>query len=288
VVLSGKGGTGKTVLLASFASLASQPVIADCDVDAPNLHLLLEPKVKERGIFTSRKVAAIDGRLCNSCGECMRVCRFDAVTKVGNSSIQKVAIDTGSCEGCGVCMRICPSRAIRLVDQESGEWYISRTRYGPMVHALLAPGGENSGKLVALVKQKAKVIALRSESRIILVDGPPGISCPVISSLAGADLLVLVTEPTVSGLSDFRRIADLCAHTKSNSALVVNRWDINQKVTQAIEHEAEMRGIRPLGRIPYDEQVPQSMAASRTMIEAQDGPARSAIMDVWTELERLL
>lgn len=288
MVLSGKGGTGKTVLLASFASLASQPVIADCDVDAPNLHLLLEPKVKERGIFTSRKVAAIDGRLCNSCGECMRVCRFDAVTKVGNSSIQKVAIDTGSCEGCGVCMRICPSRAIRLVDQESGEWYISRTRYGPMVHALLAPGGENSGKLVALVKQKAKVIALRSESRIILVDGPPGISCPVISSLAGADLLVLVTEPTVSGLSDFRRIADLCAHTKSNSALVVNRWDINQKVTQAIEHEAEMRGIRPLGRIPYDEQVPQSMAASRTMIEAQDGPARSAIMDVWTELERLL
>jgi MinD superfamily P-loop ATPase len=288
VVLSGKGGTGKTVLLASFASLASQPVIADCDVDAPNLHLLLEPKVKERGIFTSRKVAAIDGRLCNSCGECMRVCRFDAVTKVGNSSIQKVAIDTGSCEGCGVCMRICPSRAIRLVDQESGEWYISRTRYGPMVHALLAPGGENSGKLVALVKQKAKVIALRSESHIILVDGPPGISCPAISSLAGADLLVLVTEPTVSGLSDFRRIADLCAHTKSNSALVVNRWDINQKVTQAIEHEAEMRGIRPLGRIPYDEQVPQSMAASRTMIEAQDGPARSAIMDVWTELERLL
>lgn len=288
MVLSGKGGTGKTVLLASFASLASQPVIADCDVDAPNLHLLLEPKVKERGIFTSRKVAAIDGRLCNSCGECMRVCRFDAVTKVGNSSIQKVAIDTGSCEGCGVCMRICPSRAIRLVDQESGEWYISRTRYGPMVHALLAPGGENSGKLVALVKQKAKVIALRSESHIILVDGPPGISCPAISSLAGADLLVLVTEPTVSGLSDFRRIADLCAHTKSNSALVVNRWDINQKVTQAIEHEAEMRGIRPLGRIPYDEQVPQSMAASRTMIEAQDGPARSAIMDVWTELERLL
>jgi len=287
VILSGKGGTGKTVILASFASLAQNPVIADCDVDAPNLHLLLSPEVKERGKFSSRKVAVIDGRACNNCKECLAACRFDALTTIGSGSVQRVAVDTNACEGCGVCMRICPSRAVKLVDQESGEWYISNTRFGPMVHALLGPGGENSGKLVALVKQKAKVIANQSGARTVLVDGPPGLSCPAISAAAGADILVLVAEPTVSGLSDFVRIADLCSHMKSNAALIVNRWDINHGVTESIEHEAELREIESLGRIPYDERIPFSMAAAETPIESRKGQARLAIIDVWRKLQEI-
>lgn len=285
VVLSGKGGTGKTVIVAGFAALANSPVLADCDVDAPNLHLVLSPEVKERGRFSSRKVAVIDGRKCNSCMECLEVCRFDALTTVGNSSVRKVAVDTDACEGCGVCMRVCPGQAVRLVEQESGEWFISSTRFGPMVHALLAPGGENSGKLVALVRQKSKVIANQSGAQTVLVDGPPGLSCPAISAAAGADLVVLVAEPTVSGLSDFARIAHLCSQMKSKAALVVNRWDINQRVAESIEREATTRGIELLGRIPYDEQIPFSMAASRTIIESGQSRARTAIIDVWERLK---
>jgi len=284
VVLSGKGGTGKTVLLASFASLARNAVIADCDVDAPNLHLVLAPEVKESGRFSSQKVAVIDGRNCNSCMECVSACRFDALTTIGNGSLKKVAVDTDACEGCGVCMRVCPSKAIRLAEQDNGEWFVSRTRFGPMVHALLAPGGENSGKLVALVRQKAKVIANQSGAEMVLVDGPPGLSCPAISAAAGADLLVLVAEPTASGLSDFRRIADLCAHMKAKSALVVNRWDINPRVTEEIERAASMRGIPRFGRVPYDERVPLSMAAARTVTEEDGCPANVAIVNIWEKV----
>ncbi|OGS42936.1 MAG: hypothetical protein A3K76_02220 [Euryarchaeota archaeon RBG_13_57_23] len=284
VVLSGKGGTGKTVILASFASLAQLPVIADCDVDAPNLHLLLSPEVKDRGIFSSSKVAVIDGRLCNSCMECLATCRFEAITTVGNKSVQKVAINTDACEGCGVCMRICPSGAVKLAERESGEWFVSNTRFGQMVHALLAPGGENSGKLVALVKQKARVIANQSGARMVLVDGPPGLSCPVISAAAGADLLVLVAEPTVSGQSDFIRIADLCNHMKADAVLVVNRFDINSEISDSIEREGTLRGIRCVGRIPYDDAIPIAMANVKTPIEWSDGPSKSAIIDTWKRI----
>jgi MinD superfamily P-loop ATPase len=284
VVLSGKGGTGKTVVLASFASLARNPVIADCDVDAPNMHLLLNPTVKERGKFSSQKVAVIDGRSCNSCKECVSACRFDAFSIVGNRGLQKVAVDADACEGCGVCMRICPSGAIKLQERDSGEWFVSETRFGPMVHALLAPGGENSGKLVALVKQKAKVIANQMGAGTVLVDGPPGLSCPAISAAGGADMIVLVAEPTVSGLSDFSRIADLCSQMKAKAALVVNRWDINGRFAEAIEREAGLRGIQTLGRIPYDERVPFLLATGKTPIESKDGEARAAIVDVWNRL----
>ena len=284
VVLSGKGGTGKTVVLASFASLTKNPVIVDCDVDAPNLHLLLNPTVKEHGKFSSQKVAVIDGRLCNSCKDCVSACRFDAFSIVGNHGLQKVALDADACEGCGVCMRICPSGAIKLQERDSGEWFVSETRFGPMVYALLAPGGENSGKLVALVKQKAKVIANQTGAGTVLVDGPPGLSCPAISAAGGADIIVLVAEPTVSGLSDFSRIADLCSQMKAKAALVVNRWDINGRFAEAIEREAGLRGIQTLGRIPYDEKVPSLLATGKTPIESKDGEARAAIVDVWNRL----
>jgi len=285
VVLSGKGGTGKTVILASFASLAHKAVIADCDVDAPNLHLLLRPEVKERGKFSSSKVAVIDGRLCNGCKECLAACRFGAITTVGNSSLRKVAIDNDACEGCGVCMRVCPSDAVRLVERESGEWFVSSTRFGPMVHALLAPGGENSGKLVALVKQKAKLIANKSGARLVLVDGPPGLSCPAISSAAGADLLVLVAEPTVSGLSDFTRIADLCNHMKAEALLIVNRWDINAGISETIEKEGARRAVRCIGRIPYDDAIPESVANAMTPMEWSKGHSRTLIADIWKKIE---
>lgn len=281
VVLSGKGGTGKTAILASFASLARHPVVADCDVDAPNLHLILRPEISDRGRFSSRKVAVIDGRKCDSCMECVGACRFDALRTLGNSSVRKVAVDMDVCEGCGVCMRICPSQAVKLAEQESGEWFISETRVGPMVHALLAPGGENSGKLVALVKQKAKVIANECGADFVLVDGPPGLSCPAISAAAGASLIVLVAEPSVSGLSDFTRIGDLCTQMNARAAVIVNRWDLNPGIAELIEHEGEMRGIALLGRVPYDEFVPLSMADSRTITESQDCPARSAIIRLW-------
>lgn len=287
VVLSGKGGTGKTGVLASFASLAKNPVIADCDVDAPNLHLLLNPTVKERGKFSSQKIAIIDGRLCNSCKECVSACRFEALSVIGNHGVQKVALDADACEGCGVCMRICPSGAIKLQEQDSGEWFVSETRFGPMVHALLAPGGENSGKLVALVKQKAKVIANQAGANTVLVDGPPGLSCPAISAAGGADIVVLVAEPTVSGQSDFARIADLCSQMKAKAALVVNRWNINSRLAESIEKEAALRGIQTLGRIPYDEIVPSLLASGKTPIESKEGKARAAIVDVWTRLHNI-
>ena len=285
VVLSGKGGTGKTIILASFASLAQSAVIADCDVDAPNLHLLLSPEVKERGRFSSSKVAVIDGRFCNNCGECMEACRFDALTTVGNGVVQKVAVNTDACEGCGVCMRVCPSRAVELVERESGEWFVSTTRFGPMVHALLAPGGENSGKLVALVKQKAKSIANQSGAKMVLVDGPPGLSCPAISAAAGADLIALVAEPTVSGMSDFIRIADLCNHMRAEAVLILNRFDINPAVSDSIEQEGVLRSIQCVGRIPYDDAIPISVASAKTPIEWPEGSARTAIMDTWRRIE---
>jgi len=285
VVLSGKGGTGKTVILASFASLAQNPVIADCDVDAPNLHLLLGPEVKQQGKFSSRKVAVIDGRTCNSCKDCVSACRFSALVTIGKDLVQRVAVDTDACEGCGVCMRVCPSQSIKLVEQESGEWFISSTRFGPMVHALLAPGGENSGKLVALVKQRTKVIARQSGAKIVLVDGPPGLSCPAISAAAGADLIVLVAEPTVSGLSDFVRIADLCNHMKADAVLVLNRFDINPAISDSIEREGALRGFRCVGRIPYDDAIPISMANAKTPMEWLESPSRSAIADAWRRIE---
>lgn len=285
VVLSGKGGTGKTVILASFASLAQNAVIADCDVDAPNLHLLLSPRVTDHGRFSASKVAEIDGRACNSCRVCLQSCRFDALSIVGNSTLQKVAINTDACEGCGVCMRVCPSQAVKLVERESGEWFVSSTRFGPMVHALLAPGGENSGRLVALVKQRAKALANQRSAEFVLVDGPPGLSCPAISAAAGASLVVLVAEPTASGLSDFVRIAELCDQMMAEAVLVINRYDINGEVSDAIEQKASHIGMECVGRIPYDDAVPISMANARTPIEWCEGASRPAITDAWMRIE---
>jgi MinD superfamily P-loop ATPase len=286
VILSGKGGTGKTTLLASYAALAKNTVLADCDVDAPNLHLLLKPHVREKGAFVGSKIAHLSGAFCKNCGECVPLCRFGAIKVIGNQHLKKTAIDEGLCEGCGVCSRVCEYNAITMKDRVVGEWFVSDTRFGTMVHALLEPGAENSGKLVAFVRQKAKLEAKRLGRSIILVDGPPGIGCPVISALSGTDLAVLVAEPTQSGASDFGRIAELAKGFAVPAVLIVNRYDLNESMTESIELQAKEAGIVILGRIPYDEAVVNAMADGKTVMESGSGKAARAIEQTWEAVLR--
>jgi len=288
VVLSGKGGTGKTMLVGSFAALAEDAILADCDVDAPNLHLILGPKVRESGPFTGMKAAWIDGKKCINCGECILLCRFEAIRWIGNSSLRKVAISMDECEGCGVCARACPENAISMVERKGGEWYVSETRFGGMAHALLEPGGENSGKLVALVKYKARELARKNGSELVIVDGPPGIGCAAISALSGANLVLLVTEPTRSGASDFSRALDLTESFRSRTCYVVNRADINPRLADEIGRIASERGVPCLGIIPYDDGVAASMAVGKNAVESEYGKAGEAIIAVWKELTSLL
>ncbi len=284
VVLSGKGGTGKTMLVANYAVLAKGAILADCDVDAPNLHLLMAPEVKESGPFASMKAAWIDGTKCVNCGECVPLCRFGAIKWIGNSNLKKVAISVDECEGCGVCARACPEEAISMVERKGGDWFISSTRHGTMVHALLEPGGENSGKLVALVKQKARVLARNTGAELVIVDGPPGIGCAAISTLSGANLVVLVTEPTKSGASDFARALNLAESFRCRTCYIINRADINPRMAQEIDRTAADRGVQCLGKIPYDEEVVASMAVGKTVVESGKGEARKSIVDTWNAL----
>lgn len=287
VILSGKGGTGKTMLVANYASLAKNAVLADCDVDAPNLHLLMDPEVEESGPFSGSKVASIRGPECANCGVCVPLCRFEAIRWIGNSTLKKVAISADLCEGCGVCARVCPEGAISMVDRKGGDWYISNTRHGKMAHALLEPGGENSGKLVALVKHKARELAKRTEAELILVDGPPGIGCAAISALSGASMVILVTEPTKSGVSDFRRAADLIGSFRCRTCYVINRADINPRLAEEIGRTAEEMGIPCIGSIPYDHEVVASMALGKTVTESGEGEAKDCILKSWDALMRL-
>ncbi len=285
VVLSGKGGTGKTMLVAGCAALAKDVVLADCDVDAPNLHLLMRPSTIDKGDFTATRIAVIDGRRCTNCRRCADACRPGAIKLIGRGDLQKVAIDSGICEGCGVCMRVCPVDAVSLVDSKSGEWYVSRTPFGIMVHALLEPGGENSGKLVALVKHKAKELAAQTNARTVLVDGPPGIGCPAISTLSGADMAVIVTEPSRSGMSDLRRILELSNGFRVPLAIVINRYDTNRALSESITDEAKKVGIPVLGLVPFDEAVVLAMARGLSVVEGPDSPASEEIRHIWQRLE---
>jgi len=247
VVISGKGGTGKTSLTASFAVLAGNAVLADCDVDAADLHLLLAPRVKERHEFRSGNEAAIRMEECAGCGICREDCRFDAIfTKRSANGRPIFAVDPLSCEGCGVCVRFCPVGAIDFPERVCGEWMVSETRCGPMVHARLGLAAENSGKLVAVVRREAQRLAEETGSGLIITDGPPGIGCPVISSLTGATRALVVTEPTVSGGHDLERVLVLTGHFSIPAAVCVNKWDINPEMTERIEEIALKAGSRPV------------------------------------------
>lgn len=281
VVVSGKGGTGKTSVTASFALLAQNPVVADCDVDAADLHLLLAPVTKGRHPFHAGHLAVIREEACGGSGLCLTHCRFGAVRREG----ERYRIDPASCEGCGVCVRFCPSKAIDFPERLCGEWMVSETRAGPMVHARLAAGGENSGKLVATVRGEAKRIAEGRGSPWIIVDGPPGIGCPVIASVTGASRVVAVTEPTVSGEHDLARLLALTGHFRIPSAVTVNKWDLDPGRAARIEDAARASGAHVLPRIRYDAGVTRAQLQARAVVET-DTPAAADIREIWRELER--
>jgi MinD superfamily P-loop ATPase len=289
VVVSGKGGTGKTTVLAEYAIKASNAVMADCDVDAPNLHMLLKPKTLHRESFVGSKIARVDVARCTLCHKCDGVCRFDAlrIAATGEHD-ERVEIDIDRCEGCAVCANVCPEAAIDMRDRVVGEWFVSETAYGTMVHALLEPGAENSGKLVAMVKQMAKKTAREHKAELILVDGPPGIGCQVISALSGADIVVIVAEPTISGLSDFRRIAELASGFRMRCTLLINKADLNEDMTKALLEEAKSRDIECIGRVPYDEALLAAMAKGESIGEGQDSPATAEISRSFDALLSLL
>ncbi|WP_456324545.1 ATP-binding protein [Desulfonauticus submarinus] len=268
IVLSGKGGTGKTSITASLAALQKkQAVLADCDVDAANLHLLLNPSIKQKTPFVSGKLAKIRQEDCISCGLCLENCRFDAI--IQQKLLDKVVftVDPIECEGCGVCVHFCPAKAIDFDEQKCGNWMISSTKYGPMVHAKLHIGAENSGKLVSLVRNEARKLAEENNIPYILVDGPPGIGCPVIASLTGSDFVLIITEPTLSGRHDFERILKLVKHFKLPSALLINKWDLNPEIAAQIEETAHEYGSIILDSIPYDPAFTKAQLSVKPVVE---------------------
>ncbi len=300
VVISGKGGTGKTSVLASFAALAQNAVVVDCDVDAADLHLVLHPKVLQRHEFTAGSKARIKPGHCTACGKCEELCRFDAIyydgpgngrPRKGDSprwtAIGRVAktfrVDTIACEGCGVCFDHCAENAIEFEPAVCGQWFVSHTRCGPMVHARLGIAAENSGKLVTQLRRAAQQVAIERQRTTILCDGSPGIGCPVIASLTGASLALFVVEPTVSGEHDFGRVTQLAAQFGVPGLLAVNKADLNPQAAERLEAFARKRGMAVVGRIPYDRAVTAAQIARKTVVEASDGPAARAIRALWQE-----
>lgn len=284
VVISGKGGTGKTSVTASFVVLADRPVIADCDVDAADLHLVLSPRIIERHEFRGGHEAVIRQDDCIGCGACLADCRFDAVRKneqaAGNATF---VIDPVACEGCGVCVRFCPENAIDFPERRCGEWMISETRCGPMVHARLGVAAENSGKLVSTVRREARRIAEEDHRSLVIVDGPPGIGCPVIASVTGATVVLAVTEPTVSGEHDLERVLALTRHFGIPAAVCVNKWDLNPEMTERIEDKARRVGARVVGRIRYDRAVTLAQMQARAVVETE-APCVEDIRHNWNRL----
>jgi MinD superfamily P-loop ATPase len=280
VILSGKGGTGKTTIVASFAALARNKVMVDCDVDAADLYLLLQPTVRKSEEFWSGTTAVIDKKFCTGCGICEQVCRFDA--------IKHFKVDPISCEGCGFCFHVCPEDTIRMKDNLAGHWFISDSKYGPLVHARLGIAQENSGKLVALVRQEAKTLAQEQGFDYILSDGPPGIGCPVISSLSGANLALLVTEPTLSGMHDLDRVLGVCHHFGVPALVCINKYDINEENTASIQSLCTDMGVEVASKIPFDNVVTEALVNGLPVVEySKNGIARE-IEALWKSVTAAL
>jgi MinD superfamily P-loop ATPase len=287
VILSGKGGTGKTTVAAALAHLASQElpiVLADADVDAANLELVLDPIKREERDFMSGQVAVIDAEKCIACGVCAEVCRFDAVMEEGTYRVDPLA-----CEGCASCFYQCPEEAIRMQEQHAGLWFRSDSRFGPLFHAHLFAGQENSGKLVTLVKQQARLLALDAGAELLVVDGPPGIGCPVISASAGADMALHVVEPTVSGVHDLERILATTDHFGVPSLVAINKADLNLARSEEIAAFCTEQGVEVVGRIPYDTVVTEAMVQGQPVTDYVDGTVTEALEEMWSRIrERLL
>jgi MinD superfamily P-loop ATPase len=287
VILSGKGGTGKTSLAAAFAHLAREGprpvplVLADADVDAPNLDLVLKPRRLEGYDFVGGSVVEIDNGSCDACGICAQVCRFEAVRERGGT----FEIDPLACEGCGACFHECPSQAIRMQPRVAGRWFRSESAYGPLIHATLFPAQENSGKLVTLVKQQARLLTLDGGYAGLLVDGPPGIGCPVISAAAGADLALIVTEPTVAGIHDMERILDTTEHFRVPAQVCINKADLFPTGADQIREACERRGIPVVGCIPFDRAVTEAMVSGEPVTAFNpDAPSSRAMAEIWLKL----
>lgn len=287
VVLSGKGGTGKTTIAAALAALASRSlrlVLVDADVDASNLGLVLSPTIQEQHAFIGGHTAQIDPKRCLGCGDCAQACRFNAVIPG-----ETYRIDTLACEGCAACFYRCPSEAIRMQERQSGEWFRSTTSYGTLFHAHLFPGQENSGKLVTRVRQEARSWALEHDADLILIDGPPGIGCPVIAATTGVDLALLVAEPTISGVHDLQRVLTTTGHFDVQSLACINKADINRGHAKDIESFCKGHGIDRVQTIPFDRAVPAALIAGVPIVQYDEGSAAAAINQLWSFLgERIL
>lgn len=279
VILSGKGGTGKTSLTAAFAHLAKNKVLCDADVDAADLHLLAQPRVQQTTDFMGGGLAEIDPERCIECGTCREVCRFGAIAPT-------FIVDPILCEGCGVCVDLCPEKAVDFPPQKCGEWFISDSRLGPMVHARLGIAEENSGKLVSLIRKEARQLAEQNGQDLLITDGPPGIGCPVIAAISGATALVIVVEPTVSGIHDMLRVADLAAHFQIPGMVCVNKFDLNQELTESIERAAEERNMKVVGRVPFDPIFVRSMVEGLNIFEYADEQSATlqAVQEIWKKV----
>ncbi len=287
VIISGKGGTGKTTLSASFAYLAGdKAIISDCDVDAANMHLLLDANFKKQEDFFSGELAVIDEEICTNCGNCFDVCRFDAIYVKDNQHY----IDKISCEGCHYCSRVCKQEAITMQTQKIGDIYVSDIKNNStMVHAKLGFGAENSGKLVAKVKQKAKLMALQKNRDYVITDGSPGVGCPVISSLSGANLVLLVTEATVSGLHDLKRVLQVVNNFKLKAVCIINKYDLNKKMSQEIENFLKVENIELISKLPYDETFTKALAKTQTILEFdKNSQLANLVTQSWIKIKEQL
>jgi MinD superfamily P-loop ATPase len=284
VIISGKGGTGKTSITASFAMLGGKNiVVADCDVDAADMHLLMQPDWEKSEDFYSGVIAKIDQEKCIKCGKCADVCRFNAIPIID----KKYVVNTLNCEGCGYCFHICPTDAITMNEQNVGKWYISNTKAdNVMVHARLGIGAENSGKLVAKVKNEAKRIAEETGKQFIVVDGSPGIGCPVVSSLSGADFVVLVTEPTVSGLHDLKRVYELVKKFNIPAGCIINKADLNPSVARQIKGFLREESIIHISNLPYDETFTKAMTNGQTIVEYDDANLKNIVVNSWKKIKK--
>lgn len=295
VILSGKGGTGKTSVSAAFAHLARagpspiQAVLADADVDAANLELVLQPYKLEEHEFHSGSVAVIDENLCQGCGVCEQACRFEAILPPGSENGRTYHVDPIACDGCAACVYQCPSEAIRMEVQLAGYWFRSEGRYGPLLHAELRPAQENSGKLVTLVKQQARLLGLDTGAELVIVDGPPGIGCPVISAASGADLALIVTEPTAAGIQDMDRVLQLARHFHLPALVCINKADIYPEGTNQIVNYCDQHQIEVVGSIPFDEMVTQAMIQGEPVTACWSfSPASRSLVEIWERVAKAI